>query len=210
MWIWRPTGGGSQLNLHRVEVGGGREVQVSFERDPPHDQAHPRKDSKPWAFGTGQTSTVPTSYMHGQEVHASVTCVGFTNDPNSLFCRKATRLVSPCGKKTTTRRTVKQRGSFSRRKMDASSAAEADTHQHGTQPHNASHNPSEDHWSIVLKKLGAHSDASAEAASDAPCVLTSILHNRILHNVTFLMQRLLATTKLHSGSRSSSARLSSR
>ena len=66
---------------------------MSFERDPPHDQAHPRKDSKPWAFGTGQTSTVPTSYMHGQEVHASVTCVGFTNDPNSLFCRQATRLV---------------------------------------------------------------------------------------------------------------------
>ena len=98
-------------------------------------------------------------------------------------------------------------GSFDSYKMEA---AEADTPQHGTQPHNASHNPSEDHWSIVLKKLGAHSDASAEAASDAPCELTSILHNRILHNVTFLMQRLLATTKLHSGSRSSSARLSSR
>ena len=47
------------------------------------------------AFGTGQTSTVPTSYMLGPEVHASVTCVGFTNDPNSLICRKATRLVSP-------------------------------------------------------------------------------------------------------------------
>ena len=48
-----------------------------------------------WAFGTGQTSTVPTSNMLGPEVHASVTCVGFTNDPNSLICRKATRLVSP-------------------------------------------------------------------------------------------------------------------
>jgi len=46
-------------------------------------------------FGTGQTRTVPTSYMLGLEVHASVTCVGFTNDPHSLICLKATRLVSP-------------------------------------------------------------------------------------------------------------------
>ena len=33
--------------------------------------------------------------MLGPEVHASVTCVGFTNYPHSLICRKATRLVSP-------------------------------------------------------------------------------------------------------------------
>ena len=35
--------------------------------------------------------------MLGPEVHASVTFVGFTNDPHSLICRKATRfrLVSP-------------------------------------------------------------------------------------------------------------------
>ena len=52
-----------------------------------------RRWSPPWAFGTGQTSTVPTSYMLGPEVHASVTCVGFTNDPHSLICRKAMRLV---------------------------------------------------------------------------------------------------------------------
>ena len=50
----------------------------------------------PGRFGTGQTSSVPTSYMLGPEVHASLTCVGFTNDPHSLICRKATRhLVSP-------------------------------------------------------------------------------------------------------------------
>ena len=47
------------------------------------------------AFGTGQTSSVLTSYILGPEVHASVTCVGFNNDPHSLICRKATRLVSP-------------------------------------------------------------------------------------------------------------------
>ena len=29
-----------------------------------------------------------TSYILGPEVHASVTCVGFTNDPHSLICRK--------------------------------------------------------------------------------------------------------------------------
>ena len=46
----------------------------------------------PGRFGTGQTSSVPTSYMLGPEVHASLTCVGFTNDPHSLICRKATRL----------------------------------------------------------------------------------------------------------------------
>ena len=40
-------------------------------------------------------SSVLTSYILGPEVHASVTCVGFTNDPHSLICRKATRLVSP-------------------------------------------------------------------------------------------------------------------
>ena len=45
--------------------------------------------------GIESMSTVPTSYMLGPEVHASVTCVGFTNDPLSLICRKATRLVSP-------------------------------------------------------------------------------------------------------------------
>jgi hypothetical protein len=44
----------------------------------------------PWAF-MGPVSIVPTSYMLGPEVHASVTCVGFTNDPHSLICRKATR-----------------------------------------------------------------------------------------------------------------------
>ena len=47
------------------------------------------------AFGTGQTSSVLTSYILGPEVHASVTCVGFNTDPHSLICRKATRLVSP-------------------------------------------------------------------------------------------------------------------
>ena len=54
-----------------------------------------RREGPLWAFGTGQTSIVPTSYMLGPEVHASVTCLGFTNDPHSLICRKATRLVSP-------------------------------------------------------------------------------------------------------------------
>ena len=34
------------------------------------------------AFGTGQTSSVLTSYTFGPEVHASVTCVGFNNDPH--------------------------------------------------------------------------------------------------------------------------------
>jgi hypothetical protein len=52
-------------------------------------------EGPPWAFGTGQRSIVPTSYMLGPEVHASVTCVGFTNNPHSIICRKATRLVSP-------------------------------------------------------------------------------------------------------------------
>jgi hypothetical protein len=44
------------------------------------------RQSPPWAFGTGQTSTVPTPFMLGPEVHASVTCVGITNDPHSLIC----------------------------------------------------------------------------------------------------------------------------
>ena len=51
---------------------------------------HPAPPARPG------NSIVPTSYMLGPEVHASVTCVGFTDDPHSLICRKATLLASPC------------------------------------------------------------------------------------------------------------------
>ena len=64
-------------------------------RRPLHERSRASREGPPGAFGTGQTSSVLTSYILGPEVHASVTCVGFTNDPHSLICRKATRLVSP-------------------------------------------------------------------------------------------------------------------
>ena len=64
-------------------------------RRPLHERSRASREGPPRAFGTGQTSSVLTSYILGPDVHASVTCVGFNNDPHSLICRKATRLVSP-------------------------------------------------------------------------------------------------------------------
>jgi hypothetical protein len=70
-------------------------LHAGVKRDPTKFSTPAMRDRPLWAFGTGQTSIVPTSYMLGPEVHASVMCVGFTNDPHSFICRKATRLVSP-------------------------------------------------------------------------------------------------------------------
>jgi hypothetical protein len=81
---------GTAMRARALAACGRRRLLAALERGP-----RASREGQPWAFGTGQTSIVPTSYMLGPEVHASVTCVGFTNGPHSLICRKATRLVSP-------------------------------------------------------------------------------------------------------------------
>jgi hypothetical protein len=78
------------MRARALAACGRRRSLAALERGP-----RASREGPPWAFGTGQTSIVPTSYILGPEVHASVTCVGFTNGPHSLICRKATRLVSP-------------------------------------------------------------------------------------------------------------------
>jgi hypothetical protein len=62
------------------------------------------REGPPWAFGTGTSTRTVASYMLGPEVHASVTCVGFTTTRIHSFIGKRRAWFHPGMRKRTSSR----------------------------------------------------------------------------------------------------------